>query len=393
MRNVQNRDEGPEWQRDRQPYRGKGEGNDRMDGNRNVRHHFFLPLLKRQLKKPGFYLIALLCLFFLYVFVEVVFPSVSRQEYGVFIGDTVHGEQLKAVLKGQEDAFRMIEYTDRKSLEEDVTSGKVDCGFVLDSRIDGVSSLNQMEGIADYICSTSTLKGELLKEKGFSAILQVVSGNVLSEIGRSGTVYEEQGEEISEELLEYYRFYLEGNYTIQIAMETVELPQSAAEKAVRDFRGSSRLSDSRSFVLCGILIFACALIFARNRFSQESRNVYSALRGGERHRWRFLELLIPVLLITLVMSAAFVVLQLIRGEESFTMAQGLQAAGILLLCGIACTGWGYVYSRLFPREEIYLFTVPVIVILAIVTCPAILDLEGIIPAAGVIKWIFPVSYL
>ena len=129
-----------------------------MKPNRKVRHHFFLALLKRQLKKPGFYLIVLLCLFFLYVFVQVVFPSVERQEFGVYIGDTRNKEQLRAVLKEQEGAFRMVEYPDRESLEEDVTSGKADCGFVLDSRIDEVTSLEHMNGIADYICSTSTLE-------------------------------------------------------------------------------------------------------------------------------------------------------------------------------------------------------------------------------------------
>ena len=364
-----------------------------MKPNRKVRHHFFLALLKRQLKKPGFYLIVLLCLFFLYVFVQVVFPSVARQEFGVYIGDTRNKEQLRAVLKEQEGAFRMVEYPDRESLEADVTSGKADCGFVLDSRIDEVNSLEHMNGIADYICSTSTLKGELLKEKVFAAILQVVSGNLLAEMGRNGTVYEEQSEEIAEELEKYYQYYLDGNYTIQVQMETVEVPESSAEKAVRNFRLSSRISESRSFVLCGILIFACALIFARNRFSKESRNVYDALRGGERHRWRFLELLIPVFLITMVMTAAFLVLQIMQRDQDLTIALGLRAAAILLLYGVVCTLWAYVYSRLFPREEIYLFTIPVVVILAVVTSPAILDLGGVVPAAGVLKWFFPVSYL
>ena len=147
-----------------------------MKPNRKVRHHFFLALLKRQLKKPGFYLIVLLCLFFLYVFVQVVFPSVARQEFGGYIGDTRNKEQLRAVLKEQEGAE--------------------------------VTSLEHMNGIADYICSTSTLKGELLKEKVFAAILQVVSGNLLAEMGRNGTVYEEQGEEIAEELEKYYQYYL-----------------------------------------------------------------------------------------------------------------------------------------------------------------------------------------
>ena len=364
-----------------------------MKPNRKVRHHFFLALLKRQLKKPGFYLIVLLCLFFLYVFVQVVFPSVERQEFGVCIGDTRNKEQLRAVLKEQEGAFRMVEYPDRASLEADVTSGKADCGFVLDSRIDEVTSLEHMNGIADYICSTSTLKGELLKEKVFAAILQVVSGNLLAEMGRNGTVYKEQGEEIAAELNKYYQYYLDGNYTIQVEMETVEVPESKAEKAVRNFRLSSRLSESRSFVLCGILIFACALIFARNRFSKESRNVYDALRGGERHRWRFLELLIPVFLITIVMTAAFLVLQIMQSDQELTISLGLRAAGILLLYGVVCTLWTYVYSRLFPREEIYLFTIPVVVILAVVTSPAILDLGGVVPAAGVLKRFFPVSYL
>ena len=76
-----------------------------------------------------------------------------------------------------------------------------------------------------------------------------------------------------------------------------------------------------------------------------------------------------------------------------TIALGLRAAAILLLYGVVCTLWAYVYSRLFPREEIYLFTIPVVVILAVVTSPAILDLGGVVPAAGVLKWFFPVSYL
>ena len=365
-----------------------------MNTNHKARHHFFLPLLKRQLKKPGLYLIALLCLLFLYIFDQVVFPSVSQQKYGVVTAEAECEDQLMAILKAQDGVYQVVNYPDRATLEKEVIAGHVDCGFVLDGRIDKVMDLNHMDGLADYISSTATLKGTVLQEKVFAAILQVVSARILEDLTRGKKVYEEESDELTAEVMDYYKYYLDGNETLQIDLEIVQVPEGMADKVARTFRVSDTLPDARRFALCGILIFACALIFARNKFSTESKSIFGALRGAERTRWRFLEIVNPVLIISLGVAAAYLILQLTGGENGkLSVKTGLMTTGILILFGIICAAWAGLYSCIFLREEIYLFTVPVVVILSVVTCPAIINLGGLVPVLGVLKWIFPATYL
>ena len=365
-----------------------------MQENKNVRHHFLLPLLKRQLKKPGIYVIAMLCLLFLYIFDQVVFPSASQLKYGVVVKDSANGERLLEVLEAQDEIYEVIECPDRETLCQQVAAGKLDCGFLVDERLDQVKDLGHMEGIADYICSTATKKGLLLQEKVFAGMLQIISYNLLDTMSKDGSVYAEASPELTEELLQYYDYYLEGNNTLQLYVEDVQVPDSTANKVMEEWRLSSKVPDATRLGMCGILIFTCALIFARNRFSHESKKILNALRGEERVRWRLLEILIPVTILSAVIAFAYLLLQnVVDAKEVLSSGLTLRSVATLLIFGVVCALWAAAYSCLFPREEIYLFTVPVIVMVGIVMCPAIIKLGGILPVVDVFKWIFPVSYL
>ena len=128
---------------------------------------------------------------------------------------------------------------------------------------------------------------------------------------------------------------------------------------------------ARRFVaLIGILVFAAAVVFGRLRFSEESARFSGGLLPGKKKVWRFLEILAPVLLITLVLSVP-----LVRRLVSIDCPPGhtVQVLLLLLLSAVLSTAWAFVYASLFSSERYYISSIPLVLILCIVTNPQIFE--------------------
>ncbi|MBQ8305400.1 MAG: hypothetical protein IJX90_04190 [Blautia sp.] len=345
----------------------------------------FLLLLKRQLKKPGIYLLAACFVFLLYLFQNVVFPSFESRSAGIVIDGSKSGASILSYLKKTEGPYAFVEISSREELTEEVGSGRLDCGFVIRDSLDQVVSLSKIEQVAEYYASPSTMRGAVLKEKVFSAILRQVAEQVLTDISGNGSLFAEKGQALTGDLLASYHDILESGNTLQVVFETVDVSGDAGAKE----DGSTPAV--RFYALISTLLFAAAILFGRSRFQDETRVIGSSLRGGERFLWRFLLVLAPMLPITLVLWLMW---------AYYLMKNGLFTAGILLstllaLCvyAVFCSLWTCLYTKLFRKEEFYLVSVPCVLVLAITSCGAFIKATSFLPVLGVLKWLFPVSYM
>jgi len=336
---------------------------------RKIRQYsnWFVLLIKRQLKRPGIYFLTGLFLLFLFIFQQIVFPEDRPLTYGIMNGGAACGDAVIRDLR-KDDLYTAVRVSSYAALERGVSSGRLDCGFVLKKGLDEVSGVDNLAGTIDYVSSTSTVYGPILKEKVLAAVLRETTRKMLADIGRDDTLYVQEGvdsDKLVQTLDEAFDYYLESDETIRVAYETVEV-DDAAETNKNDYPESAR----RFIALIGILVFAAAVVFGRLRFSEESARFSGGLLPGKKKVWRFLEILAPVFLITLVLSVPLIRRLVDIGCTPGHMAQVLL---LLLLAAVLSAVWAFVYASLFSSERYYISSIPLVLILCIVTNPQIFE--------------------
>ena len=361
-------------------------------------------LLKRQMRGPKVYILSALCIFLLYVFQNVVFPVSYRMEYGVFVDGAVCGEEIIERLK-KDDLYHVLVFDSRKAMEDEVRAGRIDCGFVLDSRLNGVKSLRNLRKLAEYVTSPSTAKGVVLREKVFAAFLASAAGQMLVSFTENGEIFETESDALKQDMERTYRYIHENTEVIEAIFETVDISASekkenAASAAENERRSSEAavefaLSDvsllDKFLGLCGIMIFSAAIIFARSRFSSECRRMVAAMRGADRTAWPVLNIITQVLPVSIAIIAAYIAGMHIYG--CLTPALAVKSFVVFLLFGIFCSVWAYLYSLLFRKEAMYLGCIVGIIVLSLLTCKPFFRVGMFIPVVEAMKWLFPVNYL
>lgn len=327
--------------------------------------NWFVLLIKRQLKRPGIYLLTGLFLLFLFIFQQIVFPEDRSLTYGIMNGGAECGDAVIRDLR-DDDLYTAVRVSSYAALERGVSSGRLDCGFVLKKGLDDVSGVDNLAGTIDYVSSTSTVYGPILKEKVLAAVLRETTRKMLADIGRDDTLYVQDGvdsDQLVQTLSDAFDYYLDSDETIRVEYETVEVDGAAAAK-----KDSYPESARRFIALIGILVFAAAVVFGRLRFSEESARFSGGLLPGMKRVWRFLEILAPVLLITLALSVPLINRLLAIGCAPGHMVQVLL---LLLLSAVLSALWAFVYALLFSSERYYISSIPLVLILCIVTNPQI----------------------
>ena len=356
---------------------------------------FFL-LLKRQLKKPWFYLLTGLLLLFLYIFQEMVLPGDSILTYGIMNDGAICGEEVISSLK-KDTLYTAVEMKSLESLERGVESGRLDCGFVLTDQLDNALGADIPGESIHYYCTTSTTSGSVLREKVLAAVLQETTRQMLSLMASPEetaaaeaaglSLFTEEAlkkEGLSQDLLSSYQEYLEGDETIHTVFETVSVGDEAIE--------ADKYPDDllRLRALIGILIFASAVVFGRLRFSPESLSFASAQRKEGARMWRFMEILVPVLLVSAVLWIPFFY-RLASGQYGITdiFLSILQ----LFLCACASTLWSFIFSSFYRNEAWYTAMIPVVIMFAVITNSTLTGFLSPGRVLEVIGYLFPSGYL
>lgn len=197
-------------------------------------------ILKNVLKSPRIYILAGLCLLFLTVFQNVVFPASYRTVYGIFLDGADYGQDMLNRL-AEDDLYTFELLDSREALMDEVRSGRLDCGFILDSRLNDMIDIGNMQGLMDYVFSTSTTKGPVLREKVFAAFLMNAAQQMLVSFTTDGKTFVNESEQLTEDILASFHGFLDRGETLQVIFETVDADaeNAAGADAAADMNNGS----------------------------------------------------------------------------------------------------------------------------------------------------------
>ncbi len=340
-------------------------------------------LALRRLKKVSFWAVCLCSVSLLLVWSQVVTPSRENNRFGIVTGKSLAGKTLYEKMAADESApYVPVLYDDAKTLEEDVLTGKADCGFVFDDALDEALQQGKLRHCATYIASPDTMRGPVIREKMYSILYETLMRRTLTELSGDGTVFAERDEALQQEVLAWYDTYLAGNDTMQIKFE--DAGSGTDKSALAD---KARESDWKEGWY--LLIFAISLIFAAGRFDRSDKNYLAARRPGYRLWYEWYGCAVPTIAAGLLLClGAALGLPLAGGA-------GIGAADIftMLLYCLVCSIWSAAFALLWGRHTIgYSFAAVGVWCFGLITGLETLRMTTLAPALRLAGKLFPTGW-
>ena len=357
---------------------------------KNLIQHFwccFSLILKEQIRKPSVYLVGGFCLLFLMLFQNVVRDGSELMSYGVVNEGGICAEEVISYLENVPDPFTLVRVESRKELERLVEAGQLDCGFVFDTRLDEISGIADMAGTIDYVCTTSTSRGPILQEKVYSASLRAAANKELITLARDGKTFKnkQDADAIEAMLLSSYEEYLEGDETLQVIFEYVDV--SGTSGGQKNVFSPAETRKQKILAICKILLFAASLVFAGSRFSTRYAAIRKSLRGAYRPAFQISAVLSPMLPSSVILLCGY--LYILNRIGLFTPETAVFS--LLFFAGYVClcTVWSCLYSKLFPNGSAYISSLIGVLLLSVLTENVLINAGTLVPALKILGWIIP----
>lgn len=353
----------------------------------------FFIMLKRTLTKPAFYVIVLLSLALELFLSRIAFPSGDNMRIGLYQENGILAEAVADRLLQNGGRYEFISYKNRKSLEDAVLAGRVDTGFVLDERLDAIAEGSGIADTVDCLASTSSTKTAAAKEEIFAAVLREAAGDILVSLVR-----ERMPDIPAEDVRHRYEELVESDEVLSIIFldengrpyEETSASSSGVGGAVSDTgstaSGASSTASgspegtaaSRTLWLTALITFAAALFFAGERFRSGSLAVVRALPLGKQLLFHLTRTLPFVLLLGICE------LPLLTGA-----AAGIRLLPVWLAYLVITTLWVVLFSLLFRKESVYIFSILIMVLLSGILTSDLVYLPSLI----ILKRLFPPGML
>ena len=355
-----------------------------------------LVLLKRRLRKPSFWIILACGLLVQYLLGALVLPDVRNTRVGILNGGGRYAAEVCDELKKISTQYTYCFYTDETLMRDRVSTGYLDCGFVLVERLDetDASSLNDR---VTYISSSSTSKGPLVQEELFSVLLGYLSEGILTDLTKDGRITADISGNGVDAVIAAYRDLYGGKEVLSVFFEDSASgerrnavdPDSSPSGSGKD---ESAEADAGTHAGGGmhvavLLIFSAALLFAADSFHASEKSICQSLRPAGRRRFRRISLLIP-----LCMFSAAVFLFCVIGGQAADISP--LRCTLAFAAGVPLTAlWAALFSGLFRHEPLYLYAAVAVVFLAAVfSAGQLLTVSVLTRQIAWLKWLFPTTW-
>lgn len=293
-------------------------------------------------------------------------------QIGISCGDSLLANQIKQELISQENAFSFVEYEDQDTLTEDVTNGKIDCGFVFAENFDEMFEEQKTNEAILYITTPFSTKAEVLKEKVYVALFQLHSEQIL--VDAEKTIFRYENKERTKELLKRNRAYLQGNEIFQMDINNVNYQESSKEPKAQ----SNVVSG-----LVGLSIFLMMFLTYGMTQRKEGDNVELALIKKEQYCYRFIKMIATA---TLPSVCGF--LLIVNTPQS----RGFFVELFLLFLFVLVSGlWISIVGKCLGRAEYLSRWILSLVLLHIIICPIVFDCAKYVPAIAKLRLAFPLG--
>lgn len=329
-------------------------------------------LLKRNIKQITAWLMTAALILLMLVVQGIHMPSVKTMMIGLFCEQDGSTEKtLCEDLEHSHSQFTFVTYQDKEQMYRDVQSGRLECGFFLQSDFTERVRQDNWKKSVTYIANPFTTKGEVAKETFFAAFFKEYSGQLLAQSEKE--IFTQQDQKRLAKMKQSSDDFLQSDffYTDIVPVDT------KVRKEQNDY-GTYPVQGIFAIFLLGMMYFANA-----KRYEPKGAWVQHAFTNQERFVFACVQELAAV---TLPAVAGFVLL--LTTSQSRSLGQELLSFAIFLAYAII---WAALYAKIPGSTEGFLAYGIVMMVIAAIMCPVFWDAGAYIPVMRYLKYLIPVG--
>lgn len=297
-------------------------------------------------------------------------PSVKTMMIGLFCEQDGNIEKILCEdLENSHSQFTFVTYQDKEQMYQDVQSGKMECGFLIQGNFTKRVLQNNWRKCVTFIANPFTTKGEVAKETFFAAFFREYSGQLLAQSEKE--IFTTQDQKRLEKMQKSSDDFLQSDF-----FYTDIVPVDTKVKKVQDNHGTYPVQGIFAVFLLGIMYFANA-----KRYEPKGIWVQHAFPNRERFLFACVQ---ELAVVTIPAVAGFVLLLFV--PQSRGLGQELLSFVIFLAYAII---WTALYAKIPSGAEGFLAYGIVMMVLAVIMCPVFWDVGAYIPVMRYLKYLIP----
>lgn len=329
-------------------------------------------LLKRNTKQITAWLMTAALILLMLVVQGIHMPSVKTMMIGLFCEQDGNIEKILCEdLENSHSQFTFVTYQDKEQMYQDVQSGKMECGFLIQGNFTERVLQNNWRKCVTFIANPFTTKGEVAKETFFAAFFKEYSGQLLAQSEKE--IFTQQDQKRLAKMKKSSDDFLQSDffYTDIVSVDT-------KVKKAQDDHGTYPVQGIFAVFLLGIMYFSNA-----KRYEPKGAWVQHAFINRERFMFACVQELAAV---TIPAVAGFVLLLFV--PQSRGLGQELLSFVIFLAYAII---WTALYAKIPSGAEGFLAYGIVMMVFAVIMCPVFWDAGAYIPVMRYLKYLIPVG--
>lgn len=329
-------------------------------------------LLKRNIKQITAWLMTAALILLMLVVQGIHMPSVKTMMIGLFCEQDGNIEKILCEdLENSHSQFTFVTYQDKEQMYQDVQSGKMECGFLIQGNFTKRVLQNNWRKCVTFIANPFTTKGEVAKETFFAAFFREYSGQLLAQSEKE--IFTTQDQKRLEKMQKSSDDFLQSDF-----FYTDIVPVDTKVKKVQDNHGTYPVHGIFAIFLLGMMYFANA-----KRYEPKGAWVQHAFINRERFMFACVQELAAVTL-----PAVAGIFLLLTTPQARSLWQELLLFAIFLAYAII---WTALCAKIPGSTEGFLAYGIVMMVIAAIMCPVFWDAGAYIPVMRYLKYLIPVG--
>lgn len=329
-------------------------------------------LLKRNTKQITAWLMTAALILLMLVVQGIHMPSVKTMMIGLFCEQDGNIEKILCEdLENSHSQFTFVTYQDKEQMYQDVQSGKMECGFLIQGNFTKRVLQNNWRKCVTFIANPFTTKGEVAKETFFAAFFKEYSGQLLAQSEKE--IFTQQDQKRLAKMKQASDDFLQSDF-----FYTDIVPVDTKVRKEQNNHGTYPVQGIFAVFLLGMMYFANA-----KRYEPKGAWVQHAFTNRERFVFACVQELAAV---TLPAVAGFVLL--LTTPQARSLWQELLLFAIFLAYAII---WTALYAKIPGSTEGFLAYGIVMMVIAAIMCPVFWDAGAYIPVMRYLKYLIPVG--
>ena len=329
-------------------------------------------LLKRNTKQITAWLMTAALILLMLVVQGIHMPSVKTMMIGLFCEQDGNIEKILCEdLENSHSQFTFVTYQDKEQMYQDVQSGKMECGFLIQGNFTKRVLQNNWRKCVTFIANPFTTKGEVAKETFFAAFFKEYSGQLLAQSEKE--IFTQQDQKRLAKMKQASDDFLQSDF-----FYTDIVPVDTKVRKEQNDHGTYPVHGIFAIFLLGMMYFANA-----KRYEPKGAWVQHAFTNRERFVFACVQELAAV---TLPAVAGFVLL--LTTPQARSLWQELLLFAIFLAYAII---WTALYAKIPGSTEGFLAYGIVMMVIAAIMCPVFWDAGAYIPVMRYLKYLIPVG--